>query len=177
MLRPPRHRAAKAIGVAMAVWCLTGSGDGVSDAAKAKAPARPPDLKILSVDSMPTPFVLNESPLTLTITVALPKSLPDKALLNVTTLITSPSKSSIRLLENSRPLTGKALADARVENGDQRRIEIRQRWDGTDHTKQTVSEGLYDYQVQAKLMVAGKNGPVTQETSWKRRGTFEVRTR
>jgi hypothetical protein len=40
-----------------------------------------------------------------------------------------------------------------------------------------VADGIYDYQVQAKLMVPGKNGPVTKETSWKKRGTLEVRTR
>ena len=157
--------------------CLLAAGDGLSYAAKPKVKARPPDLKILSVDPMPLPFFVNESPLTLTITVELPKNLPDKALLNVTTLITSPSKSSIRLLENNQPLTDKTLTGADTENGGPRRIKIVQRWDGTDHTKQIVSDGLYDYQVQAKLMVVGKNGPVTRETAWKRRGTFEVRTR
>ena len=177
MPRPPHQRAGQAIGLALALSCLAGTGDSLSYAAKTKTPARQPDLKILSVDPMPFPFVVNESPWTLTITVELPKNLPEQALLNVTTLITSPSKSSIRLLENNQPLTGKIPADASNENDDQRRIKIVQRWDGTDHTKQIVSDGLYDYQVQAKLMVAGKNGPVTQVTSWKKRGTFEVRTR
>jgi len=177
MRRRLRHRAVKAIGLALALWCLAGSGDGVGGAAKTKTPVRPPDLKILSVDPMPFPFVVNESPWTLTITVELPKNLPEQALLNVTTLITSPSKSSIRLLENNQPLTDKILADADNKNDDRRRIKIVQRWDGTDHTKQIVGNGLYDYQVQAKLMVTGKNGPVTRETSWKKRGTFEVRTR
>ena len=157
--------------------CLLAAGDGLSYAAKPKVKARPPDLKILSVDPMPLPFFVNESPLTLTITVELPKNLPDKALLNVTTLITSPSKSSIRLLENNQPLTDKTLAGADTENGGPRRIKIVQRWDGTDQTKQIVSDGLYDYQVQAKLMVVGKNGPVTRETAWKKRGTIDVRTR
>jgi hypothetical protein len=177
MRRPPWHRSIQAIGLALALWCLAGSGDGVSGAAKTKTPVRPPDLKILSVDPIPTPFVVNEQPLTLTIMVELPKNLPDKALLNVTTLITSPSKSSIRLLENNQPLTDKTPADAGNKNDEQRRIKVVQRWDGTDQTKQIVSDGLYDYQVQAKLMVAGKNGPVTRETAWKKRGTLEVRTR
>jgi hypothetical protein len=177
MPRPSRHRAVQAIGLAMALWWLAGSGDGVSDAATAKTKARPPDLKILSVDSMPFPFVVNESPLTLTIMVELPKNLPEQALLNITTLITSPSKSSIRLLENNQPLTDKILADAGTKNGDRRQVKIVQKWDGTDQTKQIVSDGIYDYQVQAKLMVVGKNGPVTRETAWKKRGTFEVRTR
>jgi hypothetical protein len=177
MPRPPRHRAVQAIGLALALSCLTGPGDSLSYAAKAKAPARSPDLKILSVDPMPFPFVVNEPPWTLTIMVELPKNLPEQAMLNVTTLITSPSKSSIRLLENNQPLTDKTLADAGTKDGDRRQVKIVQKWDGTDQTKQLVSDGIYDYQVQAKLMVAGKNGPVTRETAWKKRGTFEVRTR
>lgn len=170
-----RRAAVQALGVVVALWCLTGSGDGVSHAAKAKAKSRPPDLKILSVDPAPLPFVVTEHPLTLTIMVTLPKTLPEEALLNVTTLITSPSKSSIRVLESRQPLTDKTVTDAAIENGNPRRIEIVQMWDGTDHTKRVVSDGTYDYQVQAKLMVPGKNGLLTRETSWKRRGSIEVR--
>lgn len=172
-----RRAAALALSVALALWCLTGAGDGVSHAAKAKAKGRPPDLKILSVDPTPLPFVVTEHPLTLTIMVELPKTLPEEALLNVTTLITSPSKSSIRVLESRQTLTDKILTDARLENGEPRRIEVLQIWDGTDHTKRVVSDGTYDYQVQAKLMVLGKNGPLTRETSWRRRGSFAVRER
>lgn len=161
----------------MALWCLAGVGDGVSHAAKAKATARPPDLKILSVDPTPLPFVVTERPLTLTIMVELPKTLPEEALLNVTTLITSPSKSSIRVLESRQPLTDTAVTDAAIEHGSPRRIEIVQTWDGTDQTKRVVSDGTYTYQVVAKLMAPGKGGPLTQQTSWKRRGSFEVRER
>jgi len=169
-----RAAVARAIGIAVALWCLTGSGDGVSHAAKAKAKARPPDLKILSVDPMPRPFVVTEPPLTLTILVELPKTLPGEALLDVATLITSPSKSSIRLLTSRRTLTDEIAADAA---SDPRRVEIVQTWDGTDQTKRVVADGTYDYQVQAKLMVPGRNGPLTRETSWKKRGRFVVRER
>ncbi|MEK6602981.1 MAG: hypothetical protein AABY69_01085 [Nitrospirota bacterium] len=161
----------------MALWCLAGVGDGVSHAAKAKAKAHSPDLKILSVDPTPVPFVVSAHPLTLTIMVELPKTLPEEALLNVTTLITSPSKSSIRVLESLQPLTDKTVTDAALENGSPRRIEVVQVWDGTDQTKRVVSDGTYNYQVVAKLMVPGKNGTLTRETSWKRRGSFEVRER
>jgi len=172
-----RRAAVQALGVVVALWCLTGPGDGSSHAAKAKAKARPPDLKILSVDPAPLPFVVTEQTLTLTIMVELPRTLPEEALLNVTTLITSPSKSSIRVLESRQPLTDKTMTDAAIENGSPRRIEIVQLWDGTDQTKRVVPDGTYDYQVQAKLMVPGKNGPLTRETSWKRRGSLQVRER
>jgi hypothetical protein len=157
--------------------CLLAAGDGLSHAAKAKATAHPPNLKILSVDPTPLPFVVTERPLTLTIMVELPKTLPEEAILNVTTLITSPSKSSIRVLESLHPLTDKTVTDAALENGSPRRIEVVQVWDGTDQTKRVVSDGTYNYQVVAKLMAPGKNGTLTRETSWKRRGSFEVRER
>jgi len=170
-----RRIALQALGIAMAAWCLAGAGDGVSHAAKAKARAHPPDLKILSVDPTPVPFIVSTHPLTLTILVELPKTLPDEALLNVTTLITSESKSSIRVLESLQPLTDAAVTDAAIEQSSPRRIEIVQTWDGIDQTKRVVSDGTYTYQVVAKLMAPGKNGPLTRETSWKRRGSFEVR--
>lgn len=157
--------------------CLLAAGDGLGHAAKPKATAHPPNLKILSVDPTPLPFVVTARPLTLTIVVELPKTLPEEALLNVTTLITSPSKSSIRVLESRQPLTDKTVTDAALENDNPRRIEVVQVWDGTDQTKRVVSDGIYNYQVVAKLMAPGKNGPLTRETSWKRRGSFEVRER
>jgi len=168
-------RAILSIGLALALWCLAGSGGGASHAAKPKTPPRAPDLKILSVAAMPLPFAPTEKPLTLTITVELPKNLPDEGVLNVSALITSPSKSSIRLLEKNQPLTGKIRAGA--AQGEHQRVEIVLRWDGTDHMKQVVGDGIYDYLVQAKLMAVGKNGPLTRETAWRKRGTLEVRTR
>jgi hypothetical protein len=168
--------ATQALCAAAAMLCLLAAGDGLSHAAKPKATMRTPDLKILSVNPTPLPFVVTEQPLTLTILVELPKTLPEEALLNVTTLITSPSKSSIRVLENQQALTDKTLTDVVAsENDTPRRIEVIQIWDGTDYTKRVVSGGIYTYQVQAKLMVPGKNGPLTRETSWKRRGRLEVR--
>ena len=169
--------ATQAFCAAAAMLCLLAAGDGLSHAAKPTATVRTPDLKILSVNPTPLPFVVAEHPLTLTITVELPKTLPEEALLNVTTLITSPSKSSIRVLESSQALTDKTVPDVAIENGTLRRIEIVQVWDGTDYTKRVVSGGIYTYQVQAKLMVPGKNGPIMKESSWKKRGSLEVRGR
>ena len=165
----------QALTVAVALWCLTGAGDGASHAAKTKTAGRSPDLKILSVETTPLPFVVTARPLTFTIMVELPKALPEEALLNVTTLITSPSKSSIRVLESRQPLTDKTMTDAAIENGSPRRIEVIQTWDGTDQTKRVVPDGTYAYQVHAKLMAPGKNGSLTRETAWRKQGSFEVR--
>ncbi len=58
----------------------------------------------------------------------------------------------------------------------QRQLEIVQTWDGTDNNDRIVVDGMYDYQVQAKLMVLNKDGyPLTRLSAWKKRGNFEVK--
>jgi len=167
-----------AVGLSISVALLATSLDAPSHAATDKPKGKFPDLKILSVEATPVPFFLNEHPLTLTITVALPKSLPGGALLDVTTLITSPSKTSFRLLTNRQAVASDAAAGTDGAKSIPRLIQVMQTWDGTDHTKHVVADGMYDYQVQAKLMVPGKkNGPRMREASLKKRGKFEVRTR
>src|SRR2546425_13277637 len=91
-----------AVALAISVGVLATSLHAPSHAASAKVKGKFPDLKILSVEATPMPFFLNEHPLTLTITVALPKSVPGDALLDVSTLITSPSKTSFRLRSEER---------------------------------------------------------------------------
>jgi len=166
-----------AVALAISVGVLATSLHAPSHAASDKPKGKFPDLKILSVEATPVPFFLNEHPLTLTITVALPKSVPGDALLDVTTLITSPSKTSFRLLTNRQAVANDAAAGADGAKSIPPQVQVMQMWDGTDHTRRIVADGLYDYQVQAKLLVPGKNGPLMREASLKKRGKFEVRTR
>src|SRR5438094_10290087 len=166
-----------AVGLSISVALLATPLDAPSHAATDKPRGKFPDLKIVSVEATPLPFFLNEHPLTLTITVALPKSLPGGALLDVTTLITSPSKTSFRLLTNRQAVATDAAAGTDGAKSIPRLVQVMQMWDGTDHTRRIVAHGLYDYQVQAKLLVPGKNGPLMREASLKKRGKFEVRTR
>ncbi len=166
-----------AVALAICVGLLATSLAAPSHVASAKAKGKMPDLKIRSVEATPAPFFLNEHPLTLTITVELPKNVPGDALLDVTTLITSPSKTSLRVLTNRQAVANEAAAGTDGAKRIQRLVQVMQTWDGSDHTKHVVADGLYDYQVQAKLMVPGKSGPLTRETSLKKRGRFEVRTR
>jgi hypothetical protein len=166
-----------AMALAIGAGLLAASFYEPSHAVSAKIRGRTPDLKILSVEATPVPFFLNEHPLTLTITVTLPKSIPDDALLDVTTLITSPSKTSFRLLTNRQAVASNAATGADGAKSLPSQVQVMQTWDGTDHTKHIVADGMYDYQVQAKLMVPGKNGPLLREASLKKRGKLEVRTR
>lgn len=198
---PQRWPVILVVCITLGGWLTAGFGDGLSQAAnapeqakpdkpkqgaekaksKAKAKAKPkvrgmpPDLKIRSVDPAPLPFVPDEASLTMTIMVELPKVVPEGALLDVTTMITSPSRLSIRLLSDRQLLPGRTAEEAK--NGEASLVEIVQTWDGTDHTKRLVPAGTYEYQVQAKLMVIGKNGPLTRKTSWKKKGSFEVKMR
>lgn len=167
-----------AVGLSISAVLLATALAAPSHAAGDKPRGRFPGLKILSVEATPLPFFLNEHPLTLTITVELPKRLPDGALLDVTTLITSPSKTSIRLLTNRQEVASQTAAETDGEKGIPRLVQVTQTWDGTDHTKRVVADGIYAYEVQAKLLVQGKrNGPLMREASLKKRGKFEVRTR
>lgn len=164
--------------LAFILFWLIGPVAGECDAAKQKPQSKPPDLKIVSVDPAPIPFLVPaEGPLTLTIMVELPKTIPGETLLDVTTLITSPTRSSIRLLATRQLIPEKTATDSATGLGEAPRIEIIQIWDGTDQTKRVVSAGRYDYLVQAKLMVNGRNGAVTRTTSWRKRGSIEVKTR
>lgn len=164
-----------AISLAVTLFLLVGPVVGEGHAAKSRVKGKPPALKIISVDPAPIPFLVPaEAPLTLTIMVELPKTLPEDTVLDVTTLITSRSKSSIRVLASRQTVPNKAVMDS----GDLPRIEIIQTWDGTDQTKRVVTQGRYDYLVQAKLLVnGGKTGAVTRTTSWRKRGSIEVKTR
>lgn len=152
-------------------------GSNYADAAKAKGKVRPPpDLKIISIETAPRPYVPGITPLTLTIMVELPKVIPGEALLDVTTLITSTSRSSFRLLNSRQPVSVNSASDSDLEPHAPRRLEIVQNWDGLDNNARIISEGFYDYQVQAKLMVPNKSGaPLTRMTAWKKRGNIEVK--
>jgi hypothetical protein len=165
----------RTVGAVLAAGLLAITGEDLSQAAKAKPKSRPPDLKIVSVNAAPLPFVPNDVPLTLTIKVELPKVIPEEALLDVSTLITSTSRSSFRLLSSRQMLTTIDETDESAAETP-RLLEVVQTWDGTDNYDQVVEEGVYDYQVQVKLMVLNKSGlPLTRLSAWKKRGNFEVK--
>src|SRR5438034_3787338 len=166
-----------AVVLAIGAGLLVTSLHDPSHAAGVELKGKFPHLKVLSVEATPMPFFLNEHPLTLTITIALPKSIPEDALLDVTTLITSPSKTSFRLLTNRQAVANDSAAGADGAKSIPLQVQVMQMWDGTDHTRRIVAHGRYDYQVQAKLLVPGKNGPLMRQASRKKRGKVEVRTR
>ncbi len=143
--------------------------------AKTKPPRVPrpePELKILDLNIAPTPYAPHNGPLVFAVTVQLPRELDDAAILEVASLISSPSKTSLRFLTHRQP----ALVSTTTPSGTERpKLLVQLSWDGQDHRKQLASPGTYAYEVRIKLLANGEKGLRTMMVAWPKRGTLEVR--
>jgi hypothetical protein len=90
----------------------------------------------------------------------------------VSSLVSSPSKTSIRFLSLRKPLESSVATPVSTEPP---RISIVLTWDGMDHTKTPAEAGTYHFELRAKLLSNGDKGPRTLMVSWPKRGTLEVR--
>lgn len=141
----------------------------VGDAdAKRKKRRYIPSLKILDISTTPTPFAPGGNPLEITVDVGLPKNLSNVDLLEVSSMISFPSKRSIRFLYNRHTL------EEAVSAGGKSKITTTLLWDGKDHTDQLVSAGTYQYEIRAKLMSSKDGAPRTKTVSLRSRGELEV---
>jgi hypothetical protein len=139
---------------------------------------KPPDLKILSVSLTPAPYSPANGPMEIAVEVELPQSVQGDTLLEVSSLITSPSKRSLKFLADRQPIKQiLASATAAVPNGQEAKphVNLLLTWDGKDQTKQPVQTGRYDYEVRAKLLEVSEKGPRTQMVAWPKRGVLEVK--
>ncbi len=163
-------------------------GPDVAWAAKkgGSTPRKEPELKIIDVSIRPVPYAPQQGDLEFGITVDLPPDVERAALLEVTALISSPSRSSLRFLSyrhSIEPLLGIAGIEGRAaqktgatdKKARAPRVRITLTWDGTDHTKQAVSPGTYHYELRAKVIGKGDNTPRTLTVSWPKRGTLAVK--
>lgn len=150
------------------------------------APRKPPQLKIIEVNIKPVPYLPQQGDLEFSVTVDLPPDVERTALLEVTALISSPSRSSLRFLsyrESIEPLLKLARrTDPPAQNVSSTagkppspRVHITLTWDGKDHTKQEVSPGTYHYELRAKVIGKGDNTPRALTVSWPKRGTLAVK--
>lgn len=165
------------------MWCLAGLltvltvvslVDPTLAARKRKsAPRLPPDLKITSVMVSPEEYSPGFGTLDLRIEIELPKNLDGSTLLEVSTLITSPSKRSLRFLSVRQPIPDSPTPQAGTSPVP--RLSVTLSWDGTDQAQRLVSEGRYTYEVRAKLLAMSDNGPRTHMVSWPKRGTVELK--
>jgi hypothetical protein len=137
-----------------------------------RIPRPEPELKIIDLNVGPTPFEPGNGPLQFTVTVQLPRELDGATILEVTSLISSPSKTSLRFLTHRRPVEVRPDDDRTAERP---KLSVALSWDGQDHRKQSAGSGTYSYEVRTKLLANGEKGLRTIMVAWPKRGTLEVK--
>lgn len=137
-----------------------------------RAPRPEPELKVLELKISPNPYTTSDGSVEFSTLVQLPKELNGATILEVSSLVSSPSKTSIRFLSIRKPLVSPSGPQDGVEHA---RISVLLTWDGMDHKKAPAEAGLYQYELRAKLLSNGEKGPRTQMVSWPKRGTLEVK--
>jgi hypothetical protein len=137
-----------------------------------RAPRPEPELKILDLNVSPNPYTVSSGSLQFSALVQLPKELNGATLLEISSLITSPSRNSFRFLTTRKPLEPHA---ASTDGAAPPQVSVLLTWDGLDQKKIPSGAGLYQFEVRAKLLANGEKGPRTQMVAWPKRGTVEVK--
>jgi len=146
--------------------------ESLSKAKPSRVPRPEPELKIVALNIEPTPYILGDGPLQFSVTVQLPKEMDGSAILEVTSLISSPSKTSLRFLTHRQPVLIPSAGNGEPERS---KVSVELAWDGQDHRKQLAVAGTYSYEVRTKLLANGEKGLRTVMVAWPKRGTLEVR--
>ena len=141
----------------------------VAPAADAKRPPAPePDLRIVRVTLSPDAYVPGQGVLEGSVYIEIPTYLDGGLLLEVSSLISSPSKRSMRFLSSRQPV-------AMLPADSASRMTVTLTWDGKNQHEQVVGAGRYAYEIKAKLLAVGEKGPRTLMNSWPKRGVIEVK--
>lgn len=145
--------------------------DGFAKTKPPRVPRPEPELKILDLHIAPTPYEAGNGSLEFSVNVQLPKELNGATVLEVSSLISSPSKTSLRFLSHRQ-----ALQPQSIKPGEARTVlPIRLSWDGQDHRKQLAGPGTYAYEVRIKLLANGEKGLRTMMVAWPKRGELTVK--
>lgn len=145
-------------------------------AKRKRGPVIPPELKIVSVMIGPTSYAPGQGILEFTIEIELPKDTDRHLMLEVSTLISSPSMRSMRFLSNRQSLEKQERGVSAAPLQDSKpRITVVLEWDGMDQSKELVGSGTYDYEVRAKLLAVGDSGVRTHMNAWPKRGTLALK--
>ncbi len=125
-------------------------------------------VKVEQVATSPNPFIIGQSPLTLSMMLKVPASAKDSKVLEVSALITSPTRRTMSFVSQR-------LSLAEVTQGGQLSlVPVKLVWDGKDQYDQFVVDGSYFYEIQAKLMEDKGEGPRTKIVSHRVQGTLEA---
>lgn len=133
-----------------------------------RPPPTEPDLRIVQVKLSTDAYVHGQGMLDVAVEVELPSYLDGEMLLEVSSLISSPSKRSMRFLSSRQPVA------MPLPNGASR-MTVTLTWDGADQHEQAVGQGRYTYEIKAKLLAVSEKGPRTLMHSWPKRGVIEVK--
>lgn len=137
-----------------------------------RAPRPEPELKIVDLAVTPKPYTLGNGPLQFSVTVQLPKDMRGDLILEVSSLVSSPSKTSVRFLTHRQPVKISSTSNKGTER---QMASIELVWDGQDQRKQLAVVGNYSYEVRTKLLANGEKGLRTVMVGWPKRGTLQVK--
>lgn len=158
------------------VACLTMIPIHAFAAKRKRGPVIPPELKIVSVLIAPTSYAPGQGTLDFTIEIELPKDTDRHLMLEVSTLISSPSMRSMRFLSNRQSLEKQERGVSAAQAPDSKsRVKVVLAWDGMDQSKELAGTGIYDYEIRAKLLAVGENGVRTHMNAWPKRGTLALK--
>ena len=149
------------LGVVLALSLIT-----PSDAKSRRVAASP--VKISDVVISPDPFIIGKSALSLAMLVELPSSLNGANVLEVSAMITSPTRRSMSFVAHRRSVGNQEV------KGKNLTVPMVLVWDGKDQSQQLVPDGSYFYELQAKLMEDQGHGPRTKIVSHRVHGTLEA---
>ena len=155
--------------IALVLWA---PADASAKSKTQRAPRPAPELKILTLDVSPDPYLIASGSLQFSAVVQLPKELDGATLLEVSSFITSPSKNSLRFLTTRTALQPH---QASTSGATPPQVSVLLTWDGLDQKKIQAGTGPYQFEVRAKLLANGERGPRTQIVSWPKRGMIEVK--
>ena len=158
--------------MAFSMLFMLGLSTASAKSKPAKAPRPEPELKILELKISPHPYTVSTGSLEFSAVVQLPRELDGATILEVSSLVTSPSKTSIRFLSLRKPLE---FPEATPISTEPPKLSVVLTWDGMDHTKSPAEAGTYHFELRAKLLSNGDKGPRTLMVSWPKRGSLEVR--
>ncbi len=125
-------------------------------------------VKVEDVTTSPDPFIIGQSPMTLSMMVKVPLAAIEDKVLEVSALITSPTRKSMSFVAQRLPL------EKVTQGGLLKVVPVDLVWDGKDQNEQLVADGSYFYEIQAKVMEDKGNGPRTKIVSHRVQGTLEA---
>ncbi|MGD9730195.1 MAG: hypothetical protein AB7V39_27975, partial [Nitrospiraceae bacterium] len=162
------------------VFFSVGAGELGAKTKQKSTPRREPELKIIDLKISPLPYAPENGALDFTVIVQLPKEVDEALMLEVSSLVTSASMTSLRFLSNRQAINDHQPSTVVATPGssgepEPKRVRIHLSWDGLDHNKQLAPPGSYDYMVRAKLLSNDEKRQKTQMLSWPKRGTFVVK--